>query len=105
MTRGMGNREPSRDTVSPAMEPTATMYLANMQPCTANISMSGASASISLNGTIRVRITETWRGAGRRERLIFSSHICVTPHREGGIPRSTDLFAIWRECDVITDAY
>lgn len=59
MTLGMGNREPRSDTVSPAMEPTATVYLANMQPCTANISMSGASASISVDGTIKVKITET----------------------------------------------
>lgn len=46
--------------MSPAMEPTATMYLANMQPCAANISISGASASISVEGTIKVKITETW---------------------------------------------
>lgn len=61
MTLGMGNREPSRETVSPAMEPTATMYFAHVQPCMANISMRGASASISLSGTISVRMTETWR--------------------------------------------
>lgn len=62
MTLGMGNSDPRSETVSPAMEPTATIYFAHMQPCTANISMSGASASISLYGTIRVRITETWMG-------------------------------------------
>lgn len=61
MTLGMGNRDPRRDTVSPAMDPTATMYFANMQPCMENISISGASASISLYGTISVSITETWR--------------------------------------------
>lgn len=62
MTLGMGNRDPRRETVSPAIEPTATIYFANMQPCMANISISGASASISLYGTISVRITETCWG-------------------------------------------